>query len=105
MVLHSTNSEGCSCMEEMQEQDQTTGYESSPEQSDYAEFDYDLLANTIYDRFEAGRAEKGTFVELPSGEVLHVAHSADLGSLLMAVLLFALIAIQSCKWLVDTIRK
>ncbi|MBA3987341.1 MAG: hypothetical protein H0X63_12405 [Flavobacteriales bacterium] len=46
-----------------------------------------------------------TYITLSENNVLRVDSSVDLGTLLVCVLLFTLIVIQSFKWVSDTLRE
>lgn len=88
-------------------QEEPTGIEEEPSTDPtYSEtIDYEQMADAIYQRFYEGKEETGTFVSLPSGEILHVDYSADLSSLLVSLLLFTLITIQSFRWVSDTLKE
>ena len=82
----------------------TTTTETTTTEPTTTEIDYQQLADTMFLRFMEGRNESGSLILLPSGEV-HVQYHADLGDLLTSLLLFTLIAIQSFRWVSDTIRE
>jgi len=46
-----------------------------------------------------------TIIQLPSGGALRVDHSADLGDLLVSLLLLTLLVLQSFKWVVGIVRE